>query len=119
MKLNPKCLIDPKQDKQKTYITSQNLAHSAKGFILPCCWCDIPEPEKDEQIKKLFNKKLHLDNNDTIEDIILSDEWFNFFSTLTDDTSNASSVCKKYCSVGDNKTVVVKKVIVDNKEILK
>lgn len=119
MKLNPKCLINPKQDKQKTYINSQNLGHSAKGFILPCCWCDIPDPKRDSQIQKLFNKKLHLDNNDTIEDILLSDEWLNFFSTLTDDTLNASKVCKKYCSIGDNETVVIKKVVVDNKESLK
>ena len=88
MHINPKC---EKNEKSKDY------AYSAKGFLLPCCWCDTITPEKDKELFKLFNPKLHLDNVDNIEEILLSDEWINFKQTITKDFENAPSVCKRFC----------------------
>ena len=111
-------MINPASKNDNNYILHQYLGHSAKGFILPCCWCDIPNPENDIEIYKLFKEKLHIDNNDTIEEIVLSDEWISFFSTLVDNPSKASKVCKLYCSV-ENKMNVVKKVTIHSKDKVK
>jgi len=118
MKIKPKCMIKPASKNDNNYIDHQYLGHSAKGFILPCCWCDIPNPKSDDEINKLFKEKLHIDNNDSIEEIVLSDEWISFLSTLIDNPSKASKVCKKYCSV-ENKMNVIKKVTIHSKDKVK
>ena len=57
MKILPKC------EKGKN---SKDYATSAKGFLLPCCWCDQINPSKDIELMKLFRPHLHLDNVDSI-----------------------------------------------------
>lgn len=87
-KIEPKCLN-----------TKQNaFGHSAKGFILPCCWCDTTSPEKDKNLMNLMKEKLKLENNDCIEDIIFSDEWNYFLESITSKNENAPKVCHKYCA---------------------
>ena len=71
--------------------------HSAKGFILPCCWCDVADPEYDPQIMKLMKPKLHLDNVEDMNDILLSDEWIEFYKSITTDYKNAPKCCKRHC----------------------
>jgi|TARA_Y100000389_G_scaffold191534_1_gene217861 hypothetical protein len=75
----------------------KDYALSAKGYLLPCCWCDTITVDKDPQLKKLFNKKLHIDNNDSVEEILLSDEWLDFKRSITKDYDEAPDVCKRYC----------------------
>lgn len=70
---------------------NKRLGYSSKGFILPCCWCDISNPEED--VQKLFNEKLNI-NNSSFEDIILSEEWFNFKEKLINDPPQ---MCQFYC----------------------
>lgn len=48
----------------------------------------------------LFKEELKIENVDTIEDIILSTEWLDFFNGLTKGTS-VPKICMKYC--GDEK----------------
>ena len=55
MKIQPKC----EKGKQ-----SKDYAYSAKGFLLPCCWCDVINPNSDKELLKLFNPQLHLSNVD-------------------------------------------------------
>ena len=69
MKINPRC----EKGKQ-----SKDYAYSAKGFLLPCCWCDTINPKSDKELYKLFNPNLHLSNVDSIDEILLSDEWLDF-----------------------------------------
>ena len=44
MKINPRC----EKGKQ-----SKDYAYSAKGFLLPCCWCDTINPKSDKELYKL------------------------------------------------------------------
>ena len=56
-------------------------AVSATGFVLPCCWLDRPNEPRDSKVSTLFDEKLHIDNNDTIDDIIkiFNDELIEVF----------------------------------------
>ena len=92
MKINPRC----EKGKQ-----SKDYAYSAKGFLLPCCWCDTINPKSDKELYKLFNPNLHLSNVDSVDEILLSDEWLDFKKSITKDYDKAPDVCKRYCGHKD------------------
>ena len=85
MKLYPRCIKGEKPP-----------AYSATGYIVPCCWCDNVDLEKDFSF--ILKEKLKLENVEKVEDILLSQEWVDFFRMLRDNSNEAPSVCKKYCS---------------------
>ena len=99
MKINPKCELGKQ---------SKDYAYSAKGFLLPCCWCDTINPKFDKELYKLFRPHLHLDNVDSIEEILLSDEWLDFKKSITKDYNNAPDVCKRYCGTNQQFKGIVK-----------
>lgn len=85
----PRCLDkeDPKE-----------FGHSAQGFLLPCCWMDRNFlRDLDGTHKDLFNDNLHLSNFDDIEEVLLTEEWQNFFKSL-DSYDTAPQECKQKCS---------------------
>ena len=101
------------------------IAITATGFVLPCCWLgsqsaywpkasgDRPDGSEnlygsenfseDEKIKSFYDEELHIDNNETIEDIINSDMWQNFMSDLINKPEESSSICFKMCSKVEKK----------------
>lgn len=95
--LKPKCL---KSDRA--------LAFTATGYIVPCCWIDNEQGWKDETLSKFYDNSLHLDNNKSIEDIVNSETWYKFFSTLINKPENASHSCKKFCSVEIDESITRK-----------
>lgn len=98
MQIYPKCLVD----KQITY--------SATGYLLPCCWCDNSNEDMQEfKALGFFEDHLKVDNVNHISEILLSDEWTDFFEILaTHNISSIPKVCKKFCSL---KGYVGKKVL--------
>jgi len=90
-KINPKCLL-----------SDRDLSFSNTGHIMPCCWLNTRY--KENGISKLFDNKHHIDNNTTVEDIINSKDWNDFFETLKNNPSKAPLTCKRFCSnnVNDN-----------------
>lgn len=89
--INPKCLV------------KKELAYTATGYILPCCWLDGSlDIYKQKQILPLLKEKLKVSNNEKIEDIIYSDEWNYFFEELMNDPS---TLCKKFCSGPINESI--------------
>ena len=97
--------IQPKCEKGKQ---CKDYAYSAKGFLLPCCWCDVINPENDPELMKLFRPHLHLSNVDSIEKILLSDEWLDFKKSITKDYEKAPDVCRRYCSTKQEFNGIVK-----------
>ena len=75
-------------------------AYVSTGHLLPCCWCDTIHPKAKQQFVDLgfFYEDLTLENNDTIEDILMSDVWINFHRMLYERSEDAPYVCKKNCS---------------------
>tara|TARA_A200000159_G_C7330915_1_gene342881 strand:+ start:93 stop:440 length:348 start_codon:yes stop_codon:yes gene_type:complete len=78
-------------------------AYTSKGFLLPCCWCDKrnPNPEKREGWDKFQVEELHIDNVESIEEIISSDVWQEFWRVFEEDPENAPDTCKMYYGQGD------------------
>lgn len=81
----PKCLTD-KQEKYP-YL-------SATGQLYPCCWLDSTQLT-DEEFASLNKDNLNIKYN-TIDEIINSDEWREFYGNLKVDT--CPSFCKQRCS---------------------
>jgi len=75
-------------------------AYVSSGHLLPCCWCDTIHVKAKQQFieRGFFYEDLKLENNDSIEDIFMSDVWIDFHKSLIDDPDNAPYVCKKNCS---------------------
>lgn len=88
MKFEPKCMSGRKV-----------FAHSAEGWLLPCSWVDPNQNIPNEELtSNLFKEELKLENVDSIEDILFSDEWVEFIKVLEEgDIDKIPSPCKKYC----------------------
>ena len=83
----------------------RSIAVSATGFVLPCCWLGRPSSPMDEKVKTLFDKSLHIDNNDTIEDIISAEPWQKFMRELIEKPEESSSICLEMCTGNGNRYV--------------
>ena len=90
--LKPKCLPPGKKE----------LAYTATGYVVPCCWVDCPEGWKEPQIKRLYNPKLKVSNNKDMESIVNSKEWNEFYEELK---TNPSHTCTRFCSGPINKNI--------------
>ena len=83
-------------------VKGKSFALNAEGYLLPCCWTDPLRKLKlnydgnMDGMDSLFKEKLNIENVDTINDIILSDEWINFFNKLINETS-IPKICTRYC----------------------
>ena len=115
----PKCLL-PNPPPNSPPAERQGISLTATGFVLPCCWLASyaafwPKASgemadgsdglngsenfsEDEKIKLFFAKELHIDNNETIDDIISSDTWQIFMSDLINKPEESSPLCLKRCS---------------------
>ena len=89
MKLNPQCINDKKQ-----------ITLSATGWVLPCCWCDNSTKDLN-QYKALgfLDSDLKLENVNSLDEILTSDRWTNFYSLLDENAESAPRVCKSFCGV--------------------
>lgn len=89
--IQPKCLNG-----------QQELGHTARGYVLPCCWWDVPFLF-DSEIKELVKEKFRLNNASSINEILQSEEWKTFYQDLK--KGNAPSHCYKFCSGKEVKSV--------------
>jgi len=79
------------------------LGLNAEGYLLPCCWCDPIRKKsktyggKMDSMDKLFQEKFKLKNIESIEEIILSDEWLEFYNSLLYNNKDVPKICRHYC----------------------
>jgi hypothetical protein len=100
--LKPKCLL-----------TNRDLSYSVTGHILPCCW--VNTSFNDTHIKPLFKDNLHIENNNSVEEILDKDEWKKFIDVLENNSDeNLPKVCKKYCSVDVERNVENERKLYEN-----
>ena len=89
-KWEPQCLssIEPK-----------GFGTTSNGYLIPCCLCDNKTfgPQKKESLAPLYDEELKLEKNESIDDILLSDQWQNFWKSLKSGPKNAPNVCIYYC----------------------
>ena len=70
------------------------------GFFSPCCKIHHPNTLNEMGIT---DDSLHIDNIKCVDDIILSEQWSNFFNVLQHDASKIPKECLMKCSVKANK----------------
>ena len=106
----PKCLLPSGPAAGRPPAERQGVSVTSSGFVLPCCWLASsfgPDNEEqlleDEKIKSFFDKELHIDNNETIEDIVNSNTWLNFMSDLVNKPEKSSPLCFERCSKVEKK----------------
>ena len=100
--LKPKCLL-----------TNRDLSYSVTGHILPCCW--VNTSFNDTHIKHLFKDNLHIENNNSVEEILDKDEWKKFIDVLENNSDeNLPHVCKRYCSVDVERNVENERKLYEN-----
>jgi hypothetical protein len=73
------------------------IAYSAEGYIIPCCWVDRNGCTGYE---RFYKQSLHIDNNESIEDILLSDTWLEFYNMLEHRPNEAPQHCHSKCTTG-------------------
>jgi len=74
-----------------------DVGHSPLGFLTPCCYTCVNSPEKHKGISQLYAEHLKIDNVDSVEEIIFSEEWFEFFDMLNDRPDDWPDICIKIC----------------------
>ena len=79
----------------------EGFAHCARGFLIPCCLLDGVHNNTDPMYTALFKEHLKLSNNESIEDILLSDEWIAFGKAVIkgvyEGIEYAPLSCQKIC----------------------
>jgi len=71
--------------------------HTNEGFILPCCWI---WSARFDLVPELMQDKFNLSNVNSIEEIVTSEEWQNFFKNIKDNYQHSPwELCKRYCPV--------------------
>ena len=90
MKIRPKCLAFGEDE-------VKGAAYTSDGHMLPCCWLDQPQIERQVIELGLRDDELLLSKNEKLEDIFTSDQWENFFQTLVNKPEKSCYMCKKKC----------------------
>ena len=94
--LIPKCLSG---NRSPAYVNT--------GHLSPCCWVDGDDVQILDYYKDLFTDKMKLENHEQVKDIVLSDEWNNFFKKLIDKPEEAHDICWKHCGIfADTKNTI-------------
>lgn len=82
----------------------EGFAHACSGHIIPCCHLDF-RGNTDPAYKDLLKDELKLSNNDSVEDILTSEEWLNFGNAvlkgLNEGIEYAPTSCQRKCGPKD------------------
>ncbi len=70
-----------------------------RGYLLPCCYCDEPTNLASPEIKKIL-KVSKIDDVNSIEKILSSDEWLEFANKL--ENNKGPEVCWQVCGNDKN-----------------
>lgn len=80
----------------------QQIGHTARGYILPCCWWDQPDLFSSE-IKDLVQSKFNLATVGSVAEVFESAEWKAFYDNLA--KGQAPSLCHTFCGGKDVKKI--------------
>ena len=72
------------------------IAMNNRGVLMPCCWCDHEHTLSTPLFKKM-EKVSKVAEADSIEDILFSDEWIEFFDMIKNRPEDWPDICVKIC----------------------
>lgn len=90
-KLFPRCI----ERKNLVEKEEKDVALSATGYFVPCCWCDNINLFRD--FPTILKEKFHISNIDSPDDVFESEEWKKLMYTIENDGANAPKVCQLKC----------------------
>jgi len=82
--IEPKCF-----NNQQNAFAVTNL-----GELIPCCWCDNQHTRKEPRYKDLLAVS-KIDDYESLDEIILQDEWVKFFEDLKE--GKGFGICHHIC----------------------
>ena len=74
-----------------------DIGHSPLGYLTPCCFTCVNNPEKHKGISQLYGEHLKISNVESVEEIIFSDEWIEFFDMIKNRPEDWPDICVKIC----------------------
>lgn len=80
------------------------LSFSTHGHFLPCCYLKERDVNKGGALSQfnLTRDELKLKNCNSVDDILLSDEWIEFYNFITScKWEDAPTPCKNHCTLGN------------------
>ena len=80
------------------------LAVTNKGVLIPCCRMDDPKTMNDPRMQKMLEVST-IDNTNSIEDILKSDEWKEFADDLAKNIG--PNACRTTCAKSKKYTQTV------------
>ena len=89
--LVPLCIVGNKDTVRR------GIAYTSQGYIVPCCWLDTQLADEDLTNLGMYDEELKLANNDSVEQIINSNQWRNFIRIISEDQEKAPVKCKLWC----------------------
>jgi hypothetical protein len=93
-------MVMSREWKPLCYSDSEPLGTSSDGFVLPCCFCDKygrPIDDHDPIWNGLFDEELKIENNNSINDILYSDQWKRFYGALSSGPESSPMICQRTC----------------------
>jgi len=91
--LEPRCMTPSDNDPERRMQT----AVTNRGHLIPCCWIDQTDVLKHPIMKKML-KVSKISEHDSIEDILLTDEWKEFAKNLAErNFDKILPVCILHC----------------------
>lgn len=97
MKIKPRC----KKQNDGYDKEIRGIAYASNGYLLPCCWLDVVHIKPELEAHGFYDEGLKLENNDTVEEILTSDVWVEYFRKLEEEPDKCLSRCHLYCGVRD------------------
>jgi hypothetical protein len=73
------------------------IAYCSDGYLLPCCWLDTEWSKKTLVELGLYDNELKLENNNSVEDIVKSNQWKSFIRILQEEPELAPKKCHEKC----------------------
>lgn len=97
IKIYPKCHPYWENDEKPFSPKIKNITYTARGYLLPCCWCDDVD---NSEFKKLgfFDDNIKLENVNSVNDVLKSEQWVKFHKMILRKPEQAPKVCKERCS---------------------
>ena len=87
-----------------------SFAVTNRGHLIPCCRCDDPRTMGDTKFQELLAVSKISDNN-TIENILETDEWKLFYINLTQ--HQGPDACKNTCNKNKDKDKIQEIKLID------
>lgn len=101
IKINPKCIND-----------GMDFAVSNRGYLLPCCYCDIPRMYEDPEFAKLVAVS-KISDYDNIEQILNTKQWKRFYKNLQ--RNKGPYACRTVCRVDKSKLQTRVSTLIDTR----